>query len=203
MHSLVEFLKHVAGVVQQFAERLGGPGLALLAFLDSSFLSFPEVTDVLIVLLVVQHPAAWAYYALLTTSGSVAGCYILYAMARKGGEAFLRRRFHERHVDRGLALFQRYGLLAVVVPSILPPPTPFKIFILLAGVADVRPRTFIAAVTIGRGLRYGGEALLAYLYGERALGFIQNNMAQVSLWAGVTVAVLGVGFVVWRRFRPA
>jgi membrane protein YqaA with SNARE-associated domain len=203
MHSLVEFLHHLASLVQQLAERLGGPGLALLAFLDSSFLSFPEVADVLIVVLVVQHPAAWVYYGLLTTAGSVAGCYILYAMARKGGEAFLRQRFHERHVDRGLALFQRYGLLAVIVPSILPPPTPFKIFVLLAGVADVRPRTFIAAVTIGRGVRYGGEALLAYLYGDRAIDFIQNNMGQVSLWLGVTVAAVGVAVVTWRRLRPA
>ena len=107
------------------------------------------------------------YYALLATLGSIAGCFVLYLSARKGGEAFLRRRFHDHHVDRALALFQKYGLLAVAVPSILPPPVPFKIFVLAAGVARVPPLDFLVAVALGRGVRYFGEALLALWYGER------------------------------------
>ena len=142
--------------------------MALVAFLDSSFLSLPEVNDVLMVLMVVRNPDAWIYYAAMTTLGSVAGCFALFSVAQRGGEAFLRKRFSERHVERGLRFFQRYGLLAVIVPSILPPPTPFKIFVLLAGVANVRKSTFLLAVALGRGFRYGSEGLLAYLYGEEA-----------------------------------
>ncbi len=192
-------LQSLAEFVQHLAERYGGPGLFLVAFLDSSFLSLPEVSDLLIVVFVVRDPSNWIYYGLITTAGSVAGCYALYSLGRKGGEAFLRRRFHERHIDRALAWFQKYGLFVVIVPSILPPPTPFKVFVLLAGVANVRPLAFLSAVIIGRSFRYVGEAWLAYRYGEEAKRFISDNLAQVSIWLAVGVAVVGAGVILWRR----
>ncbi|HUL74648.1 MAG TPA: VTT domain-containing protein [Vicinamibacterales bacterium] len=194
-------MQRLVAFFQPLAQGFGGAGLALVTFLDSSFLSLPEIADLAIVWLVIQNPARWWYYALASTAGSVAGCYVLYALARKGGEAFLRKRFHERHVDRGLAAFRRYGLLALVVPSLMPPPMPFKIFILLAGVADVSPGTFLAALTFGRGVRYGGEALLAYFYGQQATDFIREHLAQVSLWLAGAIALAGVIYVVWRRRR--
>jgi membrane protein YqaA with SNARE-associated domain len=199
MHRLSEFFQALVLKIQPIATQMGGPGLALVAFLDSSFLSLPEVSDLLIVFLVVQHPSRWLYYAAATTIGSIAGCYALYMVGRKGGEAMLRKRFNARHVERGLAIFQKYGLLAVIVPAILPPPMPFKIFVLLAGVARVRSATFLLAVFIGRGFRYGGEAWLAYIYGERATDFIRNNLPEISLIVGLTVLTLGIGFVIWRR----
>jgi membrane protein YqaA with SNARE-associated domain len=192
-------LQRLADFAQHLAEQYGGPGLALVAFLDSSFLSLPEVSDLLIVVFVVRDPGNWLWYGLLTTAGSVAGCYALYALGRKGGQAFLRRRFHERHLDRALGWFQRYGLLVVIVPSILPPPTPFKVFVLLAGVANVRPVAFVTAVIIGRGFRYVGEAWLAYRYGEEAGRFIAGNLAQVSIALGVVILVGGAGVIIWRR----
>ena len=63
------------------------------------------------------------------------------SVGRKGGEAFLRKRFHERHVDRAMAVFRRHGMLAILVPSLLPPPMPFKIFVLAAGVSGMRTWT--------------------------------------------------------------
>lgn len=182
---------------------LGGPGLAILAFLDSSFLSFPEANDLLIVMAVVGNPGAWWYYALMTTMGSIAGCYALYTVGRRGGEAFLRRRFKAETLNRGLAIYQKWGLLAIIVPSILPPPTPFKIFVLMAGVARVPTLTFLIAVLIGRGVRYGGEAWLAYLYGERAMAFITENAATVGLILAVLIVAAAAAFVVWRKRQPA
>src|SRR5688572_33014711 len=90
-------MRRLLAWIQGFAESLGGSGLFIIAFLDSSFLSFPEVSDALIVLLTVQHPERMVFYALTTTIGSVAGCYALYSVGRRGGEGFLRKRFHERH----------------------------------------------------------------------------------------------------------
>ncbi len=191
MHRLVAFF-------QPLAQGLGGAGLALVTFLDSSFLSLPEIADLAIVWLVVQHPSRWWYYALMSTVGSVAGCYVLYALARSGGEHFLRKRVPGRSVDWGLRAFQKHGLLAIVVPSLLPPPMPFKIFVLLAGVAEVRPATFLAALALGRGFRYAGEALLAYFYGARAIDYIQHNLVQVSVWLAV-ILVVAAAIVVWRR----
>lgn len=201
MHRLAEFFHRIILVVTPIAERLGGPGLALVALLDSSFISLPEVADALIILLVIQHPARWLYYGVMTTAGSVVGCYALYLLARKGGDAFLRKRLSSGSLDRGLNLFRRYGLLVLIVPSILPPPTPFKLFILLAGVAGVSTPTFLIAMAVGRGFRYIGEAWLAYRYGEQATTFIQQNLAQVSIAAAVVVAVIGIAVVIWRRRR--
>jgi len=201
MQPLAGFLKQLVEWIKPVALSLGGPGLFLVAFLDSSFLSLPEVSDILIVVLTVQHPGRWLYYGLLTTAGSVLGCFALYSLARKGGEAFLRRWFSDSHVQRGLRIFQKYGLLAIIVPSLLPPPTPFKIFVLLAGVARVRRSTFLLAATVGRGIRYVGEAWLAYAYGDHAIDYIRENLPTVSLWLAVAIGVFGIGVVVWRSRR--
>ncbi len=184
-----------------FALALGGPGLFLIAFLDSSFLSFPEVVDLLLMGLVTRHKERLLLYALLPTLGSLAGCLVLYGVARKGGEAFLRRRFHDRHVDRTLAVFQKYGLLAVAVPSILPPPVPFKPFVLAAGVAGVRPLDFTIAVLVGRGIRYFGEAFLALWYGDRAEAFLKNNGKLVAIVLAAVVIGFAVGWTIWQRRR--
>jgi membrane protein YqaA with SNARE-associated domain len=196
MHRLVAW-------VQASAVALGGPGLFLIAFLDSSFLSFPEVVDLLIIWLVTAHKHRVLYYALMPTLGSVAGCFALYLVGRKGGEAFLRRRFSERHVDRALTVFRKYGVLAVAVPALLPPPVPFKPFVLAAGVAGVRPVDFLIAVSIGRGVRYFGEAFLALWYGERAAQFVRDNARPVSLALAMTVLVIGVGWIWYRRVRES
>jgi membrane protein YqaA with SNARE-associated domain len=184
---------------QGVALSLGGPGLFLIAFLDSSFLSFPEVNDLLIVWLTTQHPYRMPYYATMTTLGSIAGCLALYTVARKGGEAFLRKRFHERHIERGMELFRKYGLLAVLIPSILPPPAPFKIFVLLAGVSKVPLLQFITAIAIGRGFRYFGEGLLAVWYGEQATEFLKANARPVAIGVAVICLVGGVAYFLWKR----
>jgi membrane protein YqaA with SNARE-associated domain len=192
-------MHRVVAWIQGFAESLGGPGLFVIAFLDSSFLSFPEVCDALVVLLTLQHRERMLYYAFFTTLGSIAGCYALYSIGRKGGEAFLRKRFKPRHVDRAMEVFRRYGMLAILIPSLLPPPMPFKIFVLAAGVARVRTVDFLVAVAVGRGLRYFGEGLLALWYGERALTFVKDNAHAVGLGLGLIILAGGVAFVLWRK----
>jgi membrane protein YqaA with SNARE-associated domain len=191
--------------IKDFAINLGGPGLFLIAFLDSSFLSFPEVNDLLIIWLTTQHEERMLYYALMTTLGSIAGCLALYFVARKGGEAFLKKRFSPHYLERAMTAFRRYGLLAILVPSILPPPMPFKVFVLAAGVARVRVLDFVLAIAIGRGLRYFGEGLLAVYYGDEAAEFLQRNAQTVGLAVGLAALVGGLGWIVWRRRheRPA
>jgi membrane protein YqaA with SNARE-associated domain len=196
-------MKRLLDWVQGFALALGGPGLFLIAFLDSSILSFPEVVDLLVVWLTIQHPQRMVYYALLSTIGSIAGCLFLFLLARKGGEAFLRRRLHERHVERATTVVRKYGLLSVLIPSLLPPPAPFKIFVLAAGVAQVRITDFLIAVGIGRGIRYFGEGLLALWYGERAAAFLRDNARQVGLWMAAVALVLGVGAFLWQKRQRA
>lgn len=184
--------------LEAFALGLGGPGLFILAFLDSSFLALPEVVDILLVWMVIEHPERWLWYGSMATIGSIAGCYVLYDIARRGGEAFLRKRLSERHVTRGMQLFARYGTLALIVPSITPPPMPFKPFVLMAGVAGMPRARFLGAITIGRSLRYMGEALLAVLYGQAVLTYIHQNAGRVTLYAAGFVLSAGAAYYGYR-----
>ena len=185
--------------MQGFALSLGGPGLFIIAFLDSSFLSLPEVCDLLIVWLTVRHKERMLFYALMCTLGSVGGCFALYTVGRRGGEAFLKKRFKAGHIERAMTVFRRYGLLAVIVPSLLPPPMPFKIFVLAAGVAKVRPFDFLIAVSIGRGLRYFGEGFLALWYGEQAISFMRDNARIVGVALAILILVGAVVYFWWRK----
>ena len=196
-------MRRLLAWIQGFAESLGGPGLFLIAYLDSSFLSFPEVCDVLIVLLTVQHPHRMIFYAGVTTIGSVAGCYSLYLVGRKGGEAFLRKRFHERHVDGALGVFRRHGILSVLVPSLLPPPMPFKIFVLAAGVSGMRTFDFLLAVSIGRGLRFFGIGLLALWKGRAAVTWLHENTGKAGLIAVVALLAGATAYFWWKSRRRA
>jgi membrane protein YqaA with SNARE-associated domain len=187
--------------IREWASELGGIGLFIVAALDSSFLSFPQVNDLLIIFLSTQTPALMPYYAGMTTAGSLVGCFLLYFFARKGGEVFLRKRFSTARVERGLALYQRHGLLAVIVPSLLPPPTPFKLFVLLAGAAKVSPWKFGAAVAIGRGIRYFGQGYLAVTYGEAAVALVQAHGRLVGVGLAAAALAIGVTYYVVKKRR--
>lgn len=196
-------LKAVVDSIQAWATSLGGPGLFVIAALDSSFLSFPQVNDLLIIVLSTKSPSLMPYYAAMTTAGSLLGCLVLHDFARRGGEVFLRKRVSGPRLERGLALYQRHGLLAVVVPSLLPPPMPFKVFVLLAGAAGVSPWKFAAAVLVGRGVRYFGQGYLAVLYGEQAFAIVERNGAVAGLvLAGLAVAAAVAFYLVRKRKTP-
>jgi len=187
---------------ESVALTLGPPGLFIITFLDSSFLSFPEATDLLLILMVTQHKSRMVLYATTAVLGSIAGCLTLYFVGRKGGDALVRSRFGTARVDRALVRMRRWGVLAVLVPCLLPPPAPFKIFVLLAGIAGISAPRFVAAITIGRVIRYFGEGLLAIRYGDRALDFIHANGGTISL-AIVGLLVAGAAaYIVWSKARP-
>jgi membrane protein YqaA with SNARE-associated domain len=97
--------------VEAFALSVGGPGLFIIAFLDSSFLSFPEVNDLLIVLMVINHPERMLFYASMATLGSIAGCLALYFVGRKGGHALLEKRFKGGTLDRASHVMRKYGAI--------------------------------------------------------------------------------------------
>src|SRR5439155_19178014 len=136
------------GRIRSLALALGGPGLFLVAFLDSTFLPLPGITDILLVVMVTRHESAMPLYVLLTVAGSVAGCLVMHAIGRKGGDALVRKRFAGARVERAMASLQRHGLMAVLIPSLLPPPAPFKLFVLLAGVAGIAAGRFAIAIAI-------------------------------------------------------
>jgi membrane protein YqaA with SNARE-associated domain len=194
-------VRDIIDAVQDWASELGGVGLFIIALLDSSFLSFPQVNDLLIIVLSTKYPERMPYYACMTTVGSIIGCFLLYGVARRGGEVFLRKRLKGRYVDRAIELYQRHGLLAVVVPSLLPPPVPFKVFVLLAGAAAVSPVRFGLAVGIGRGIRYFGQGYLAVLYGEQAAEFMKAHGAEIGIGLALAAVLIASAVFFLRKRR--
>ncbi len=192
-------MARITAWIEAAALSIGAPGLFIIAFLDSSFLSFPEVNDLLIVMLVINHPGRMVLYATIATLGSIAGCLALYFVGRKGGQALVEKRFKGGTVDRAAGLMRRYGAMALIVPALLPPPAPFKIFVLLGGVANIPLPTFIWAIALGRGIRYFGEGILAVMYGRQALDYIHENGRTVGLVLGVLVLAGGAAYYVWKR----
>jgi membrane protein YqaA with SNARE-associated domain len=179
----------------------GGVGLMVLAMCDSSFLSLPEVNDLLLMTFAIQEPHHVIRFALLTTIGSVIGCAALYAVGRKGGETFLRKTFSGQRLARVQRWYQRHGILAVIVPSLLPPPTPFKIFVLSAGTFGISWPKFLLAVVIGRGIRYFSEGILAVVYGPAAIDFVHDNYAKIGLALAVVIVVAAIVFFSFGRRR--
>ena len=162
-----------------FAGGLGAPGLFLISFLDSSVLTFPVINDLLLIELSIQHPARMPVYALLAMLGSVLGCVLLFYLAEKGGEAL----FHKHAGDRAQAIHNwvvHNGFWGMLFAALLPPPTPFKVFVVAAGVFEIRLASFVSAITIARLIRYFGIGFLAIRYGHEALPFLKQHIWSVS-----------------------
>lgn len=169
------------------AALLGGPGLFLISFLDSSILTFPIINDFLLIDLSIQHPKRMAVYALLASLGSVLGCVLLYFIAKKGGEAL----FHRRTGQQGKAIrrwVERNGFGGMLLAALLPPPTPFKLFVLAGGVFEVPLGGFTSAIALARLLRYFGLGFLAVRYGHNAMPFLLSHKWQVIFFLAVFVA---------------
>jgi membrane protein YqaA with SNARE-associated domain len=171
-----------------FAGALGAPGLLLISFLDSSVLTFPVINDLLLIELSMQHPARMALYALMAMLGSVLGCVLLYFIARKGGEAYFRRKAGAR--AEGIKHWvERNGFGGMLVAAMLPPPTPFKFFVFAAGVFEVPLASYVSAISLARLIRYFGVGYLAVKYGNDALPFLARNKVEVGIFLVVFVAV--------------
>jgi membrane protein YqaA with SNARE-associated domain len=187
---------------------LGPPGMFIAAFLDSSFLSIPEINDFLMVTSCAAHPERAPLYIAMTTLGSLAGCSALWFLGKWGGEGFLVRRFGTARVEQTRERFKKWDVMALAIPSMLPPPTPFKIFVLSAGVFGIPYRRMAVTLVVARGLRYGFWGMLGIVYGDEALAMLRR----VDRWFGAhripliltlaAVVVMAVaGVYAYRRLR--
>lgn len=173
---------------------LGPLGIFAVAFLDSSFLTFPIINDLLVIHLSIRTPGMMPVYAAMATAGSLAGSLVLYFVAKKGGEAYFKKHTGGRG-QQIRAWLDRNSFLAVAIPSILPPPMPFKAFVVAAGVFQIRKRIFTVALLIGRGIRYFAEGYLAVRYGEDATRYLFANKLQFT---GIILALVLASYLVSR-----
>ena len=171
-----------------FAGALGAPGLFLISFLDSSVLTFPVINDLLLIELAIQHPLRMPLYAAMAMSGSLLGCVLLYFIAKKGGEAFFRKKAGGRaHAIRHWV--EKNGFGGMLIAALLPPPTPFKIFVFAAGVFEVPLVSFVSAIGLARAIRYFGIGYLAVRYGNEAMPFLAAHKLEVTIGVIVFAAI--------------
>jgi membrane protein YqaA with SNARE-associated domain len=191
----VKWLWHkVAGAlakISAYLVTLGAFGVFAVGALDATFVPMPGGVDAVTLLLSHNNPSQWALYAAAATLGSVVGCVVLYRISRRAGRRALSR-FSERKQRRVKELIERYDVLAVLVASLLPPPFPFKLFVVSAGVFRFPLLRFAAAITVGRAFRFALEGYLAARYGDRA----REIFAHYYPYAALAVAALVVVYFV-------
>ncbi len=182
---------------------VAGPSMILIGALDSSLLSLPEVNDYLVVARCYTHPKTVFFFPLFAAIGSLLGCLLLYTILSRGGRAVLHRRFRIEHVLRVERAYARFGILALVVPALLPPPMPFKIFVATAGALQFPRRRFLLTIFLARSFRYYVEGTLAVFYGQRVLRFFKDNgLLIISIVTGLCVVALAI-YLLTSRGRAA
>ena len=192
MKLLIHKLAKALTRLSDYLIALGPFGLFAIALLDSTFVPLPSSTDALMLLLAAAHPSWMIVYALLATSGSAIGCLILYYLSLRAGSRALTK-FSPAKMRRVKGFIERYDALSVLVASLMPPPFPFKLFVITAGVFRFSVIRFMIAIVAGRGFRFLLEGYFAVRYGSQAKAIL----ARYYPWIGVGLAIsIVVGFVI-------
>jgi membrane protein YqaA with SNARE-associated domain len=187
--------------VSEFLITFGAFGLFAVALLDSAFVPLPSSADALMLLLSTAHPRWMPLYAFMATAGSAIGCWILYLISRRAGARALRR-FSEAKQKRVKDWIERYDMAAVLVATLLPPPFPFKLFVVTAGVFRFSLMRFMIAIVVGRAFRFLLEGFFAVRYGDQA----KDILARYYPWIGlgvVLIILIYVSSMSLRRHRAA
>jgi membrane protein YqaA with SNARE-associated domain len=191
-------LKFVTKWLTRLSEYLiayGAFGLFALALLDSTFVPLPSSADALMLVLSTRNPSWMLLYAFMATSGSALGCWILYLISRRAGARALNR-FSEAKQRRVKNWIEKYDAFAVLVATLLPPPFPFKLFVVSAGVFRFSLLRFMLAIIVGRAFRFLLEGFFAVRYGAQA----KEILARYYPLIGLGLAVVIILFVVVKRF---
>lgn len=172
--------------------KLGFWGAAAAALLDSS--TIPVPMDAIIAVYVWKDQPHFWIYCLLGAVGSAIGGLLPYGLGRAGGELFLLKRINRERYDQLRIRFEKQEFLAMAIPSMLPPPTPWKAFVFAAGVFEMPVVPFLLAVFCGRVVRWGVLSLLVLKFGPGAVDVVAHHAV------AALVIVLGlalVGFIWW------
>jgi membrane protein YqaA with SNARE-associated domain len=187
--------------VSQWLVSFGPLGLLAIAFLDSLFIPMPGGVDAVLLLLAASRPSWMLIYVAAATIGSTAGCVGLYRISQRAGHRALNR-FSESKQKRVKDLIDRYDVLSVLVASLLPPPFPFKLFVVSAGVFRLNLLRFTIAVAVGRTFRYLLEGYLAARYGEHAKEILSRYYPAIGIGLALLIIIVFVGKNLIRRGQP-
>lgn len=194
MKSVVHFATKWLTRLSEYLITFGAFGLFAVALLDSTFVPLPSSCDALMILLSTTYPRWMLLYAFMATAGSALGCLILYLISRRAGARALNR-FSEIKQRRVKSWIERYDMFAVLAATLLPPPFPFKVFVVSAGVFRFSLVRFMLAIIVGRAFRFLLEGYFAVRYGAQA----KEILAKYYPWIGIGLVVGIVVFVVLRQ----
>ena len=190
LHPVTKWLTRLSEYLITF----GAFGLFAVALLDSTFVPLPSSCDALMLLLSATYPSWMLLYAFMATAGSALGCLILYLISRRAGARALNR-FSEAKQARVKNWIERYDMFAVLAATLLPPPFPFKIFVVSAGVFRFSLLRFMLAIIVGRAFRFLLEGYFAVRYGTQA----KEILAKYYPWIGIGLVVGIIVFVLLRQ----
>jgi membrane protein YqaA with SNARE-associated domain len=197
------FIEWFWGTSQQVVKAavyVAAPLMVLVGALDSSLLSLPEVNDYITVARIANNPNEVYYFPLFPAIGSLIGCLVLYRIAMRG-EQFITKRFHPKHLDRVKELYRKWGLFALVIPALLPPPMPFKIFVASAGALGYPMGRFAAVIMIARMVRYYFWGILAFFFRDEVKKMIDWLGENLLMVLGALIAASILFFIAGRMLK--
>jgi membrane protein YqaA with SNARE-associated domain len=182
--------------------RLGGLGLIPVALIDNSFIPIPGSLDVFTILLSAGRHDLWWYYSFMATGGSVLGAYLTYRIGEKGGEETLEKKIGKKRAEKVYKRFEKAGFASVVVSVLIPPPFPIVPVLIAAGVLNYPTRKFLAAIAVGRAVRFTIDAMLGILFGRAIIGFFAQYY-KLALYTLFGLAVIGGfgGLIYYKRWK--
>ncbi len=195
MKSPIHFFTKWLTRLSEYLITFGAFGLFAVALLDSTFVPLPSSADALMILLSTTNPSWMVLYAFMATAGSAIGCWILYLISRRAGTRALNK-FSEAKQRRVKHWIERYDAAAVLVATLLPPPFPFKLFVITAGVFRFSLLRFMIAIIVGRAFRFLLEGYFAVRYGAQA----KEILAKYYPWIGLALVAAIVLFVLIKRW---
>ena len=185
MHWLQAYAAHLGHVLGRY----GGGGLFLINVLDSSVLAFPLINDILLIHMASRNPNMGPVYALYCTLGSMTGSFVIYGLGR-GGRRLFGGNSEMREAGRARRWLLRNDFVTVLVASVLPPPTPFKVVPVVAGALRMKVPRLAAALIVGRGLRFMIEAWVGIRYGKEAESYLRAHLVLLSVVTVFSVLLL-------------
>ena len=187
--------KYTAWILQLLGP-LGIWGVFAIAFADSALLGMP--VDAIVAFYVYQDHRRLLLYVVMASLGSALGSIPLYIIGYDGGEKVLRKRISEERFQQIHRSFEQHEFWALMFPGMLPPPTPFKIFVLGAAVFEMKFRDFMAAIFAGRFVRFLILALLTLWFGPQIVGVMGMVVRQHFSWL---LGAIAGGVLVWLLMR--
>ena len=179
----------------------GPAGILVLAFIDSAGIPVASGMDALVILVAAKAPSRALFAASMGVLGSLIGNLVLFLGARPGARRFVKVAPLPGDKQRFREWFERYGLLTIFIPAMLPIPLPLKVFVISAAVVGTPLRTFVFVIVLGRSIRYGGEAYLGVKLGEGSAQFLRTYTWHLVGGAVVLFAVLYALLMLTERRR--